>query len=88
MWGTLSEERTGLYFTVTFETSQLEGPSPRIYIPLGTRLPSYTPGHWVSILSPLTTRGGIVTRLHTGLCLLFSPSQHYIRNTLPKIAEF
>jgi hypothetical protein len=32
--------------------------------------PSYTPGHWVPFMSPLTTRrdygGGILTRLHTG----------------------
>jgi hypothetical protein len=38
--------------------------------PRGTGWPSYTPGHWVPFLSPLTTRrdygGSILTRLHTG----------------------
>jgi hypothetical protein len=44
--------------------------SSYLYSP-GTGWPSYTPGHWVPFLSPLTTRrdygGGILTRLHTGL---------------------
>jgi hypothetical protein len=42
---------------------------PYLYPP-GTRWTSYTPGHWVPLLSPLTTRRdyglGILTRLHTG----------------------
>jgi hypothetical protein len=50
--------------------TQPGGPGPRIYIPQGQVRPSYTPGNWVSFLSPLTTRrdcgGGILTRLHTG----------------------
>jgi hypothetical protein len=43
---------------------------PYLYSP-GTGWPSYTPGHWVPFLSPLTTRrdysGSILTRLHTGV---------------------
>jgi hypothetical protein len=42
---------------------------PYLYPP-GTGWPSYTPGHWVPFLSPLTTRGdyggSILTRLLTG----------------------
>jgi hypothetical protein len=41
---------------------------PYLY-PTGTGWPSYSPGHWVAFLSPLTTcrdyGGGIITRLHT-----------------------
>jgi hypothetical protein len=44
--------------------------SPYLYPP-GTGWPSYTLGHWVQFLSPLTIRrdygGGILTLLHTGL---------------------
>jgi hypothetical protein len=36
------------------------GPGPRIYIPQGTGWPSYTPGHWVTFLWPVTTRRATV----------------------------
>jgi hypothetical protein len=63
------------YFTVSFETPPTwRARSPYLYPP-GTEWPSYTPGHWVTFLSPLTTRrdygGGILTRLHTGTQLIF-----------------
>jgi hypothetical protein len=48
--------------------------SPYLYPP-GTGYPSYTPGHWVPFMSPLTARrdcgGGILTRLHTGKSEIF-----------------
>jgi hypothetical protein len=47
-------------------------PGARILYPPGTGWPSYTPGHCVPFLSPLTTRrdygGGILTRLHMSYC--------------------
>jgi hypothetical protein len=59
------------YFTVSSETPPTwRARSPYLYAP-GTGWSSYTPGHWVPFMSPLTTRrdygGGILTRLHTGL---------------------
>jgi hypothetical protein len=60
----------GPYFTVSSETPPTwRARSPYLYPP-GTGWPSYTPGHWFPILSPLTTPGdyggSILTRLHTG----------------------
>jgi hypothetical protein len=44
------------YFTVSSETPPTwRARSPYLYPP-GTGWPSYTPGHWVPFLSPLTTR--------------------------------
>jgi hypothetical protein len=44
------------YFTVSSETpSTWRARFPNLYPP-GTVWPSYTPGHWVPFLSPLTTR--------------------------------
>jgi hypothetical protein len=44
------------YFTVSSETPPtLKARFPYLY-PLGTVRPSYTPGHWVPFVSPLTTR--------------------------------
>jgi hypothetical protein len=62
----------GPYFTVSFETPLTwRSMSPYLYSPRTGWL-SYTPGHWVSSPSPLTTRygGGILTRLHTGDAVL------------------
>jgi hypothetical protein len=61
------------YFTVSSKTPRTwRARFPYLYPP-GTGCPSYTPGHWVPFLSPLTTRrdygGGILTRLHTGHCI-------------------
>jgi hypothetical protein len=48
------------YFTVSFETPPTwRARSPYLYPP-GTGWPSYTPGHWVPFLSPLTTLGSTV----------------------------
>jgi hypothetical protein len=48
------------YFTVSFETPPTwRARFPYLYPP-GTGWPSYTPGHWVSFLSPLTTRRAAV----------------------------
>jgi hypothetical protein len=79
------------YFTVSFDTPPTwRTRFPYLY-PQGTGWPSYTPGHWVPFLSPLTTRrdygGGILTRLHTGdhefstlfivLCFIWNSTQLY-----------
>jgi hypothetical protein len=61
------------YLTVSSETPPTwRARFPYVYPP-GTGWPSYTPGHWVPFLSPLTTRrdygGSIPTRLHTQLIL-------------------
>jgi hypothetical protein len=58
------------YFTLLFEPPPAwRARFPYLYPP-GTGWPSYTPGHWVPFLSPLTTRrdygGSILPRLHTG----------------------
>jgi hypothetical protein len=60
-----------LYFIVPIlETPPTWKASCPYLYPQGTGWPSYTPGHWVPFLSPLTTRrdygGGILTSLHTG----------------------
>jgi hypothetical protein len=48
------------YFTVSSETPPTwRARFPYLYPP-GTRWPSYTPGHWVPFLSPLTTRRAMV----------------------------
>jgi hypothetical protein len=58
------------YLTVSFETPPTWRASFPYLYPPGTGWPSYTPGHWVPFMSPLTTRrdygGNILTRLHTG----------------------
>jgi hypothetical protein len=57
--------------------------SPYLYPP-GTGWPSYTPGHCVQFMSPLTTRrdygGGILTRIHTGHGELACTNPHTIRD--------
>jgi hypothetical protein len=48
------------YFTASSETPPTcKARFPYLYLP-GTRWPSYTPGHWVPFLSPLTTRRATV----------------------------
>jgi hypothetical protein len=48
------------YFTVSFEAPPTwKARSPYLYHP-GTGWPSYTPGHWVPFLSPLTARKAAV----------------------------
>jgi hypothetical protein len=61
------------YLTVSSETPPTwRARFPYIYPP-GTEMPSYTPGHRVPFLSPLTTRGdyggSILSRPHTGLII-------------------
>jgi hypothetical protein len=67
--GPSSVELMTTAYCLSWDSPQSIGPGPRIYIP-GTGWPSYTPGHWVPILSPLTNSqgygGSILTRLHTG----------------------
>jgi hypothetical protein len=68
---------TGL--TATFHSLRLETPptwrakSPYLY-PSGTGWPSYTPGHWVTSTSPLTTHR-YSTRQHRGSSLRDSKSR-------------
>jgi hypothetical protein len=56
-----------------------------LYCP-GTGWPSYTPGHWVPFLSPLTTRrdygGGILTRLHMGWYHICNKFELFLRSTV------
>jgi hypothetical protein len=58
------------YLTVSSETPPTWRARFPYLCPPGTGWPSYTPGHCVPFLSPLTTRrdygGSILTRLHTG----------------------
>jgi hypothetical protein len=68
------------YFTVSSETHPTwRARSPYLYPP-GTGWPSYTPGHWVPFLSPLTTPSPTVevfwpasTRAYAQNSLLFKP---------------
>jgi hypothetical protein len=76
-------ELTAIFYCLIWDSPNLEGQvsvfiSPRNRV---TQLYSYTPGHWVPFLSPLTTRrddgGGILTRLHTGTRHVVGKSKHY-----------
>jgi hypothetical protein len=52
--------RTHDHILLSFETPPTwRARSPYLFHP-GSGWPSYTPGHWVPILSPLTTRGATV----------------------------
>jgi hypothetical protein len=63
------------YFTISSETPPTWKTRSLYLYPPRTGWPSYTPGHCVPFLSPLATRrgygGGIVTRLHTGLEVIY-----------------
>jgi hypothetical protein len=68
-WAAVSQN-SWPYFTVSSETPPTwRARFPYLYPP-GTGWPSYTPGHWIPFLWPLSTRrdcgGSILTRLHTG----------------------
>jgi hypothetical protein len=67
--GSKSRRTQRPYLTVSSETPPIWRASFPYLSPPGTRWPSYTPGHWVPFLSPLTTRrdygGGILTHLHS-----------------------
>jgi hypothetical protein len=49
-------ELTAISYCLIWDSPNLEGQVPYLYPP-GTGWSSYTPGHWVPFLSPLTTRG-------------------------------
>jgi hypothetical protein len=52
-------ELTALFYCLIWDPPTWRARSPYLYPP-GTGWPSYTPGHWVPILSPLTTRRATV----------------------------
>jgi hypothetical protein len=55
-------ELTAIFYCLIWDSPNLEGQVP-VFISPTNRVASYTPGHWVSFLSPLTTRKATTTSL-------------------------
>jgi hypothetical protein len=69
------------YFTVSSETLPTNrARSPYLYPP-GTGWPRYTPGHWVSFPSPLTTRRATVELFQPASTRVFSHLEITLCNT-------
>jgi hypothetical protein len=52
-------ELRAIFYCLIWDSPNLEGQVP-VFISPGTGWPSYTPGHWVPFMSPLTTRRAAV----------------------------